>query len=303
MADDMAFCKKCGTNALSDEGAENFQNATQEISAPIHTASFENINAQPIKLRTSMTIWMIIFFVFTGIFAIGSTSDVSMLAGVCLFGILGLMFLALAKVPKGPVKLFSELECFKKTNGISKGAFVGVSIFLAFFLFISIISAFDTSTTNAKKEENAATATVNTEKKQEKVQTKKEPEVPAEFASECPISVSVSMYDNIIDLPELKCNIKNNTDKEISAIQLYFLPKDVYGEVADGIFTQNKLQCDTPISPKGADTIVWQMLDQSIKSGDLYVYSVYFSDGTEWGDRTAPTSKIKKYAMQMEVSY
>ncbi len=304
MTDDMAFCKICGTKDLSVESTGSIRNEPQENSFQIHTSpSFEHSNAKPIKLRTSMTIWMIIFFVLAGAFAIGSLTDASMLAGVCLFGILGLMFLVLAKVPKGSVNLFSELEFFKKTNGITKGAFVGICIFFAFFLFISIISAFDTNTTNVNKVENHSSTTATAEKKTEKLQTKKEPGIPSEFTNECPISVSVSMYDNIIGFPELKCNIKNNSDKEISAIQLYFSPKDVYGEKADGIFTQNRLQCDTPISPNGADTVVWQMLDQNVKSGDLYVYSVYFSDGTEWGNRNAPTSKIKKYAMQMEASY
>lgn len=299
MTDDMVFCQKCGTKDLSAKDISSVQNEVQDFSAPIHTA----VNMEPMKLRTSMKIWMIIFFVFAGIFAISSTADISMLAGVCLFGILGLMFLVLAKAPKGSVKLFSGLECFKKTNGISKGAFVGISIFLAFFLFIGIINIFDTDTTSVNKVENNSTTVANTEKKNEEVQAKKEPEIPAEFANECPISVSVSMYDNIIGFPELQCHIKNNTDKEISAIQLYFLPKDVYGEEADGLFAQNRLQCDTPIPANGADTAVWQMIDQSVKSGDLYVYSIYFSDGTEWGDRNAPVSKIKKYAMQMQVSY
>lgn len=303
MADDMVFCQKCGTKDLSVEDTAFVQKEEQEFSAPIHTGSFEHNNAKPVKLRTSMKTWMIVFFVFAGIFAIGCIADASMFAGVCLFGILGLMFLVLAKVPKGSVKLFSGLECFKKTNGISKGAFIGISIFLAFFLFIGIINTFDTNTRNVNEVGKNTANIVNTEEKKEEVQTKKESEIPVEFANECPISVSVSMYDNIIGLPELKCNIKNNTDKEISAIQLYLLPKDVYGEDADGIFAQNKLQCDTPISANGADTVVWQMIDQSVKSGDLYVYSVYFSDGTEWGDRNAPTSKIKKYAMKTEVSY
>ncbi len=292
MADDMVFCQKCGTKDLSVEDIAFAQKEEQEFSAPIHTTgSFEHNNAKTVKLRTSMKIWMIVFFAFAGISAIGCIADISMFAGVCLFGILGLMFLVLAKVPKGSVKLFSGLECFKKTNGISKGAFIGISIFLAFFLYTGIINTFDTDNI------------VDTEEKKEEVQTKKEPEIPVDFANECPISVSVSMYDNIIGFPELKCNIKNNTDKEVSAIQLYFLPKDVYGENVNGIFTQNKLQCDKPISANGADTMVWQMIDQSVKSGDLYVYSVYFSDGTEWGDRNAPISKIKKYAIKTAVSY
>lgn len=111
------------------------------------------------------------------------------------------------------------------------------------------------------------------------------------------------MYDNIINFPERSCSIKNNTDKEIAAIQFYFTPKDVYGEDADGVFAMNRLQTDTPISPRGSDTCVWQMIDQSVKSGDLYVYSVYFTDGTEWGDRNASVSKIKKYAPRLSVSY
>lgn len=250
-----------------------------------------------------MKVWMIISFVFAGIFAIGCTADISMLAGVCLFGILGLMFLFLAKTPKGSTKLFAEADCFKKTQGISKGAFVGISIFLAFFLFIGMINILDSETTNVNKIESKNKTAENTEEQKEEIQAKKETEIPVEFAEECPISISVAMYDNIIGFPELKCNITNKTDKEIAAIQFYLLPKDVYGEDADGIFSQNKLQCDTPIAANGTDTIVWQMIDQSFKSGDLYVYSVYFSDGTEWGDRNAPTSKIKKYAMQMQVSY
>ncbi len=304
MADDMLFCQKCGTKDLSVEDTSFAQSNTQDFSTSMHNTSTnsEYIKAKPFKLRTSMKIWMIISFVFAGVFAICSITDISMLAGVCLFGVLGAMFLILAKTPKGSVKLFSELEWFKKANGVSKGAFVGISIFLAFFLFMGIINTFDSNTTNGNEEENNTTV-VNTDEKKEEIQVKKDPEIPDEFASECPISVSVSMYDNIIGFPELNCNIKNNTDKEISAIQLYFLPKDVYGEDADGIFATNKLQCDTPISANGTDTVVWQMIDQSVKSGDLYVYSVYFSDGTEWGDRNAPASQIKKYAMKMQVSY
>ena len=284
MANDMIFCSKCGAKNSFEEDISHAQEA----------CNFQSKKLEVPKLRTSMKIWMIISFVFGGIFLIGCTADISMLAGVFLFGILGLMFLFLAKAPKESVKLFTKSKFFEKTQGISKGAFVGISIFWALFLFICIIN---TASTNVSEEANKTS--VNTEE----IQATDKPEVPIEFANECPISVSVSIYDNIIGFPELKCNIRNKTDKEISAIQLYFLPKDVYGEEADGIFAQNKLQYDTPISPAGKDTVTWQLLDQSVKSGDLYVYSVYFSDGTEWGNRNAPTSKIKKYAMQTQVSY
>lgn len=297
MTDEMIFCQNCGTKNSSAQS-----NTSDSSSQMYPSANFEQKNTESIKLRTGMMIWMIIFFVFAGIFAIGTIADISMLSGVCLFGIFGLMFYILAKTPKGSVKLFSQLKCFQKTNGISKGAFVGICIFLAFFLFTIIINTFNATTSDINQAENNTPA-VSTEEKKKEIPEKKEPEIPVEFENECPISVSASMYDNIIGYPELQCYIKNNTDKEISAIQLYFAPKDVYGEDADNIFSQNKLQCDTPISANGSDTITWQMIDQSIKSGDLYIYSVYFADGTEWGDRNAPISKIKQYAVQLQAGY
>lgn len=122
-----------------------------------------------------------------------------------------------------------------------------------------------------------------------------------EFSAECPIEVSASIGDNIIGYPELSCNIENNTDKEIAAEQLYFEGRDVYGDDVNTIFTTKKIQTDNPINPNGSKTVSYQFLDKTVKSGDLYVYSVYFSDGTEWGDKDASTSKIKKRGMKISV--
>jgi len=309
MADDMDFCAKCGTAVTSDNAATSVQNETQEATAPIVTQKIGQSNTEPVKTRTGMLVCSIILFVFAGLFAIGSIADASMLAGVCLFGILGLMFLVLAKVPKGSARVLAEVACFKKNNGISKGMFVGISIFLAFFLFFGIIitseptdSSMNTTAdaTISAENVNAVANTTETSATAENAPAKKEEEVPPEFAKEFPITVSPSMYENIIGFPEIKCHISNNTDKEIAAIQLYLLPKDVYGEEVHSIFVTNRLQCDTTIPANGAETFAWQMVEDSIKSGDLYVYSVYFSDGTEWGDRNASISTIKKYAKKTE---
>ncbi len=35
------------------------------------------------------------------------------------------------------------------------------------------------------------------------------------------------------------------------------------------------------------------MIDTETKSGDIYVYSVYFLEGTEWGNKEASVSDIK----------
>ena len=125
------------------------------------------------------------------------------------------------------------------------------------------------------------------------------PKVPAEFAGECPIKISATVKDNIIGVPELTCNISNKTDKEIAAVQLYFLPKDVYGKDVNTIFTTEKLYTDEVIGANGSCSRSWSMLDDNIKSGDVYVYSVYFTDGTEWGDKDASNSTIKKYGLKI----
>ena len=143
-------------------------------------------------------------------------------------------------------------------------------------------------------------STSQTEPVQQEV---KQPSVPQEFVGECPITVGASLYDNIIGLPQLECSIKNNTAKEIAAVQFYFVPKDVYGDELDGIFAQNKLYTDSAIAPNGTRKQAWQLLEQEVKSGDVYVYSVYFTDGSEWGDRNATVSKIKAHGLKLSVSY
>ena len=309
LTDDMAFCAKCGTEVVSYNDTASVQAPHQATAAPICTAEIDQTTKSPAKLRTGMLVWTIIFFVFAGLFAIGSMADASMLAGVCLFGILGLMFLVLSKVPKGSAKVLTKLSCFEKSNGVSKGMFVGMSIFLAFFLFFGIIITSESSDANTGAAANitaganVAESTAEAPENNENMQAKKETEIPSEFAMDFPITISTSMYDNIIGFPEIKCHIKNNTDKVIAAIQLYLLPKDVYGEEVHSIFVTNKLQCDTTIPANGADAFTWQMVENSIKSGDLYVYSVYFSDGSEWGDRNASVSTIKKYAKKTEAKY
>ena len=122
------------------------------------------------------------------------------------------------------------------------------------------------------------------------------------FSGDCGITASAEIGNNIINYPELKITITNTTDKEIAAIKFYAVPLDVYGEEIKGWMTQNNLYTDTPISAGKTTTISYQLLEQSTKTVTLYVYSVYFSDGTEWGDRDATTSKILKEAPTIEVT-
>lgn len=127
--------------------------------------------------------------------------------------------------------------------------------------------------------------------------------VPKEFSGEFPVSVSGRMYDNIIGMPELSLSFSNTTDQNISAIKIYFSPTDVYGEEVSGIFTTNQLYTDDTIAAGATVSKAWQMLDSSIKAGNVYVYSIYFEDGTEWGNKDAATSDIKKYGYKFNVKY
>jgi len=121
------------------------------------------------------------------------------------------------------------------------------------------------------------------------------------FAGDCGISATAEIGNNIINFPELTITITNNTDKRIEAIQFYAVPFDVYGDEIKGWMTQSKLYTDEPIAAGDTATKSYQLLEQTVKTVELYVYSVYFEDGTEWGNKDASSSKIRKEAPTIEV--
>lgn len=122
------------------------------------------------------------------------------------------------------------------------------------------------------------------------------------FDGDCGINASAEIGKNIINLPEITIKITNTTDKEIAAIQFYAVPYDVYGDEIKNWTTQSKLYTDTAISAGDSTTLSYQLIEDSVKTVDLYVYSVYFSDGTEWGDKNASVSKILENVPTIEVT-
>lgn len=116
--------------------------------------------------------------------------------------------------------------------------------------------------------------------------------VSSVFDGDCGISASAEIGNNIINMPEISITITNTTDKEIAAIKFFAVPYDVYGDEIKGWTTQSKLYTDVPIPAGKTTTISYQLIEQSVKTVKLYVYSVYFADGTEWGDKDAGTTKI-----------
>lgn len=122
------------------------------------------------------------------------------------------------------------------------------------------------------------------------------------FDGDFGIVASAEIGNNIINFPELAITVTNTSDKEIAAVKFYAVPYDVYGEEIKGWTTQKELYTDTPIPAGKTTTVSYQLLEQSVKTVKLYVYSVYFADGTQWGDRDAMTSKILKEAPIIEVT-
>lgn len=144
----------------------------------------------------------------------------------------------------------------------------------------------------------SASASVSNNEQQTTVSTSEKTSV---FAGDCGISAVAEMGTDIIGQPTVSVSITNTTDKDISAIKFYAVPLDVYGDELKGVFAMNNLTTDDTLSAGKSDTRTWQFLDTEVKTIKLYVYSVYFKDGTEWGDREATKSVILKNALEIEV--
>ena len=121
------------------------------------------------------------------------------------------------------------------------------------------------------------------------------------FDGDCGINATAQMGSDIIGQPTLTISVKNTSNKDISAIKFYALPLDVYGDEINSIYSMNYLYTDDTIKAGKSDSCSYQFLDNEVKKVELYVYSVYFSDGTEWGDKDATKSTILKNALKIEV--
>lgn len=174
-------------------------------------------------------------------------------------------------------------NCGKKVQRVSSTA---IAIIIAIVLW-SLVGIVYIDDCNKEWEE---------QERQEKIEQQK-------FAEECPIEVVAKVKDNIIDYPELRCNIKNKTNKDIIAYELYFVPKDVYDEEVNSIFTSKKLGGNDMLKANKSRDVKWSILDREVKKGDLYVYSVTFDDGSSWGDKDIYSKKIKEYGVQIPVSF
>lgn len=134
------------------------------------------------------------------------------------------------------------------------------------------------------------------------VSTTKKSSYADKFSGDCGISATGKMGTDVIGQPTLSVDIFNKTEKTIAAIKFHFIPLDVYGEENKGFFAQNSLFTQSDIRPNESYSANWTFIDNNIKRGKLLVYSVYFSDGSEWGDKDASRSNARQYGVQVEVN-
>lgn len=121
------------------------------------------------------------------------------------------------------------------------------------------------------------------------------------FEGDCGITGSATMGKSSINFPELSISITNTSDKNIAAIQFWAVPLNVYGEELDNWNSQKELYTDEMIPTGESTKVSFQLIDEEVKTVKLYVYSVYYEDGTEWGDRNADEKDIIAGAPVIEV--
>lgn len=107
------------------------------------------------------------------------------------------------------------------------------------------------------------------------------------FCDPCPISMAASVGEDSIGTAEIQASITNKSEKDIAAIKFLCIPYDVYGKnikyYGSGE-TYITLTYDDGIDKGKQKDLQWALYGQSnTKSADLYIFSVYFTDGTEWG--------------------
>ena len=129
--------------------------------------------------------------------------------------------------------------------------------------------------------------------------------IAAAFAGDCGIKATAHMHSNeYINHPELTINVANESGKNIAAIKFLAIPYDVYGEEIKSFATQKGLFTDDMIKAGASKKLSYgPFLLQNIKSVKLYVYSVYFTDGSKWGDKDASERDAIRYGKQIDVTF
>lgn len=173
---------------------------------------------------------------------------------------------------------------------------IGLAVFLGvigFFVFVGILgSAVGNNGGGSRQPQTVDNAVVA---------ATVAPQKNSAFSGDCGITAAGNLASNIIGYPELSMSIQNTSGKDIAAIRFYAVPYDVYGDEIKGWTTQCNLYTDTMIPAGKSNQTSWQFIEDSIKTVKVYVYSVYYTDGTEWGNKDAGKSVILKEGRLIQV--
>ena len=115
------------------------------------------------------------------------------------------------------------------------------------------------------------------------------------FQGDCGVAISANVVDSDL-FSKINITVKNTSSKDIHAIKIYAVPLDVYGDEIDTFFdTQNQIFIDSEIRAGDTYSVDHTVANSSAKTVKLYLYSVFFADQTEWGDRNAAYNTIKNH--------
>lgn len=255
LINNMSFCANCGTRVA------NKPIATQPVSIQVQPAP--SLSPEPVeepkKFRTGMKVWMIIFFVFAGIFTLLAFAAPGLFSVVFFFLTLGVMFLLLGLSPRKTKYMFG------KTCGLRKGLFVAICISVAYIGLIAIIflvPSTEETTANSgtsQSQSSVSDSTTPTEAKEHKHEwVKATCEVPKtckgcgetkdvalghttdcgictrcdkEFRKKSPVTILNWTHEiGFFGGADWSLRIKNNTNKQIKYITLEW---DCYNAVGD----------------------------------------------------------------------
>lgn len=133
---------------------------------------------------------------------------------------------------------------------------------------------------------------------------KNDPDYSSLFAGACPVKINATYYTSD---QTLSIRQTNQGGKTIVAIKYLIVVYDAYGEILQKYgygasaltATYDKFNINSGVSYTGD----WKLNGFSDgKSLDIYVYSVYYSDNTEWGNHDLNVTDIKKYAPKTHVT-
>lgn len=170
--------------------------------------------------------------------------------------------------------------------------------FLVLILIGIVNSPSESSSNNTNKQESSKIEETLKKENDNKIKP-----IKSVFEGDSGVRLSAEIKDNeyISSIVEMDTRIQNTTDKDINAIEFYIVYYDVYGDKINNILDSNHLFSDSKILANNSNTITYTFMNSKVYSADLYLYSVYYEDGSSWGNKDASKLEILENAPLIKV--